>query len=89
MSVILGESTEQNFDEAVDSAEETYGEDSCGARIYTIVERGDLTYTQVPYARVETVTFNQEYKIVSDYDLEDYEGVHDLDLYVTLVNYPT
>ena len=89
MSVILGEATEQNFDEAVDSAEETYGEDSCGARIYTIVERGDLTYAQVPYARVETVTFNQEYKIVSDYDLEDYEGVHDLDLYVTLVNYPT
>jgi hypothetical protein len=58
MSVILGESTTQNFNEAVDSAEETYGEDSCGAREYTLVEVGDATFTPVSYARVETVTFN-------------------------------
>lgn len=76
MSVILGESTTQNFNEAVDTAEETYGEDSCGSRTYTIVERGDTTYTQVPYARVEVVTPNQEYQIVSDYTDESYEGTH-------------
>lgn len=89
MSVILGESVDQLFDEAVDSAEETYGEDSCGARVYTLVEVGDTTYTQVAYARVETVVFNQQYQIVSDYSDETFEGVHDLELYITMVNYPT
>lgn len=45
MTVTLGESTYQNFAEAVDSAETTYGTDSCGARVYTIVEQSDSTLT--------------------------------------------
>ena len=58
MTVILGETVEFEFSELVDSAEQTYGEDSCGARLYTIVEVGDSSFTPVSYARVETVTDN-------------------------------
>lgn len=45
MTVTLGESVTQNFAEAVDSAETTYGLDSCGLRAYTIIESGDPTLT--------------------------------------------
>lgn len=55
MTVVLGESETQNFAEAVDSAETTYGLDSCGLREYTIIENGDATLTQVTYARIETI----------------------------------
>ena len=40
------------------------------------------------FARVDTVTVNQNFKIVSDYALEEYEGTHALALYITMVNYP-
>jgi hypothetical protein len=83
MSVILGESTNQNFAEVVDSAETTYGLDSCGARVYAIVERADATLTQVAYARIETIVANSNYRIVSDYTDETFEGTHELALYVT------
>ena len=62
--------------------------DSCGARTYQIVEQGDNTFTPVPYARVEEVIANTNFKIVSDYTNENYEGEHDLSLYVTMTNYP-
>ena len=88
MSVVLGESTFQNFAEAVDSAEQTYGTDSCGDRVYSIIVADDATATQVPYARVETIVFNANYRIVSDYSDETYEGTHNLALYITMLNYP-
>ena len=72
----------------VDSAETTYGLDSCGARVYAIVERADATLSQVAYARIETIVANSNYRIVSDYTDEAYEGTHELALYVTFQNYP-
>lgn len=89
MSVVLGASTLQNFAEAVDSAETTYGLDSCGDRVYSIVLRSDATYTPVAYARIETIVTNSNYRIVSDYTDETYEGTHELALYVTMLNYPS
>lgn len=89
MSVVLGESTTQNFAEAVDSAETTYGLDSCGLRSYTIVLQSDATLTPVAFARVENINnANTNYKIISDYTDETYEGTHALALYITMVNYP-
>ena len=41
MTVVLGQSTDQPFAEAVDSAETTYGLDSCGDREYHIVLQSD------------------------------------------------
>jgi len=38
MTVVLGESASQNFNEVVDSAETTYGLNSCGTRLYKIVK---------------------------------------------------
>lgn len=84
MAVTLGESTYQNFAEAVDTAEQTYGTDSCGSRVYTIVEQSDSTLTQVPYARIETIVDNANYRIISDYTDESYEGTHALALYITM-----
>ena len=89
MTVTLGQSTFQNFNEAVDSAETTYGLDSCGAREYTLIENGDASLTQVDYARIEVINENLNFRILSDYTNEDYEGVHNLQLYVTMINYPT
>lgn len=40
------------------------------------------------YARVEAVIANVSYKIVSDSTLEAHEGTHNLQLLVSLVNYP-
>ena len=89
MTVVLGESTTQTFAEAVDSAETTYGLDSCGLRSYTIVLQSDATLTPVLFARVENINnANTNYKIISDYSLETYEGTHALSLYITMVNYP-
>ena len=87
MSVVLGESTYQNFAEVEDSAEDTYGLDSCGQREYSIVLRSDST-TVVDFARIETIVENQNYRIISDYSDEAYEGTHELQLYVVFVNYP-
>ena len=87
MTVTLGESVTQNFAEAVDTAETTYGLDSCGARVYSIVLRSDGV-TEVDYARIETIVENSNYRIVSDYSDESYEGTHELALYVTMLNYP-
>ena len=70
MTVTLGESATQNFNEVVDSAETTYGLDSCGARVYTIVAQGDATLTPVAMARVEVINADLNYRIVSDYSLE-------------------
>ena len=72
----------------MDSAETTYGLDSCGDRVYTIIVADDPTLTPVDYARVETIVFNQNYRIVSDYSDESFEGSHDLALYITMLNYP-
>ena len=88
MTVTLGESTNQNFAEAVDSAETTYGTDSCGSRVYTIVEQSDATLTPVSYARIETIVDNANYRIISDYTDETFEGTHSLALYITMLNYP-
>lgn len=52
------------------------------------MEQGDNTFTPVLYARVEEVIANTNFKIVSDYTNENYEGEHDLSLYVTMTNYP-
>ena len=88
MTVVNGQSKTQNFAEVVDSAETTYGTDSCGERVYQIVKQGDSTYTPVTFARVEAIVANQNYRIVSDYSLEANEGTHNLALYVTMKNYP-
>lgn len=40
------------------------------------------------YARVVVINANANFKIVSDYSLEAYEGAHNLALYVTMENYP-
>ena len=32
--------------------------------------------------------FNANYRIVSDYSDETYEGTHNLALYITMLNYP-
>ena len=88
MTVVNGQSITQNFAEVVDSAETTYGTDSCGERNYQIVAQGDNTYTPVTFARVEAIVANQNYRIVSDYSVEANEGTHNLALYVTMKNYP-
>ena len=56
--------------------------------MYTIVAQGDATLTPVAMARVEVINADLNYRIVSDYSLEQYEGVHQLALYVTMQNYP-
>ena len=53
------------------------------------MEQGDATLTQVAYARIETIVDNANYRIISDYSDETYEGTHALALYVTMLNYPT
>lgn len=78
MSVILGESTYQNFSEVTDTAEQTYGTDSCGDRVYQIVEQGDATLTPVAYARIDVIVTNSNFRIYSDYTDESFEGVHNL-----------
>lgn len=52
MTVVVGQQTTQDFTEATDSAELTYGTDSCGARSYSVIVQGDLTQTPVPYVTV-------------------------------------
>jgi len=52
MTVIVGQQATQDFSEAVDSAETTYGTDSCGARSYSVVLQGDATLTPVNYVTV-------------------------------------
>lgn len=88
MTVVLGTSANQIFTEVTDSASNTYGEGSCGARIYTIVDAADATKTPVTFARVEVVTANQSYKIITDSSTEADVGIHNLKMYITLVNYP-
>jgi hypothetical protein len=44
--------------------------------------------TQVDYARIETIVDNANYRILSDYSDEDFEGTHNLALYITMLNYP-
>ena len=88
LTVVLGEAVEFPFSELVDTAEETYGLDSCGERLYTIVEAADPTFTPVAYARVEVVEADTSFKIVADPTDEADEGTHELALYTTMVNYP-
>ena len=72
----------------MDSAETTYGVDSCGSRLYKIIEQGDAALAAVAYARVDVINAGANFRIVSDYSLEAYEGEHNLSLYVTMENYP-
>lgn len=88
MTVVLGTSANQIFSEVTDSASNLYGVGSCGARIYTIVDAADATKTPVTYARVEVVTASQSYKIITDSSTEANVGVHNLKMYITLLNYP-
>ena len=88
MTAVLGTSANQSFTKVADSASTTYGVGSCGARIYTIVDTADATKTPVTFARVEVVTANNSYKIVTDSSKEADVGVHNLKVYITLVNYP-
>ena len=91
MSVIVGEYEEQAFTEAVDTAEQTYGTDSCGARSYTIILRNDATLTPITYLTVEEVTPYTDFKIITadENTLLFNEGTYQLSLYTAMVNYPT
>ena len=90
ITVTVGGVAEFEFSEAVDSAEQTYGVDSCGARQYTIVDQSDVSAV-IPYATVVEVVPYQTFKIVTaDESVLLYnEGVHNLALYTTMINYPT
>ena len=75
----------------MDSAEQTYGQDSCGTRRYTIVLQGDATYTPVNYVSITEIVPYTTFRITTadEATLEGNEGVYQLALYVEMVNYPT
>ena len=85
MSVVLGKTSTQDFNEAVDSAGTSYGATVCGDRVYTILDRVSQKVATV--ASVATVSAGK-YQVKATSVKETEEGTHNLQLQVTFKNYP-
>ena len=86
MTVVLGETEEQPFDEATDSAGDLYGAAVCGTRTMEIMDTDSGAVSEV--VSVVEGANPGEYKVVAHSEDEAHEGTHNLMLVVTFTDYP-